>query len=186
MLFYLLTISKESDHPKIKYIYDNFHDRMMRFAASRFRDKGRKTYLYDAEDAVQATFVKITRHIDRIDFSADKKQIQSYVFSILSNEISSLLKENSKNFENLEEFSLKDEYNFIKELEIRENYDRVVFAIAALDEIYSTTLSLVYLEEMSVKDVAKMMGISKKTVYTRLSRGKKLLIKSVKGRIVYE
>ena len=96
------------------------------------------------------------------------------------------MKENSKKIEKLEEFRQKDEYNFIKELEIKENYAKIVNAIAALDEIYSTTLALVYLQEMPIKDVAKMMGISPKTVYTRLERGKKLLLNSVKGEIDYE
>ena len=186
MLFYLLAISDESDHPKIKYIYDNFHEGMMRFAAARFQSAGRENYLFDAEDAVQSAFLKITRYIDRIDFSVDKNQLQAYVFSILTNEIFNILKENSKKFEKLEEFRQKDEYNFIKELEIKENYAKIVNAIAALDEIYSTTLALVYLQEMPVKDVAKMMGISPKTVYTRLERGKKLLLNSVKGEIDYE
>lgn len=62
----------------------------------------------------------------------------------------------------------------------------MVNAIAELDEIYSTTLSLVYIHEMSVKEVARMMGISPKTVYTRLERGKRLLLNSVKGVIDYE
>jgi DNA-directed RNA polymerase specialized sigma24 family protein len=34
---------------------------------------------------------------------------------------------------------------------------------------------------MTVKEIADMMGISAKTVYTRLARGKKLLLDSLKG-----
>lgn len=186
MLAFLLTVAEESDQPKIKYIYDSFHDDMMRFAISKFRKAARRTCLFDAEDAVQGAFMRIVRYIDKIDFSADKQKIKNYVFSILVNEIYSILKENSKKVETLEEFSPKDEYNFIEELEMEENYTKVVNAIAALDEIYSTTLSLVYIHEMSVKEIAKMMGISPKTVYTRLERGRRLLIDSVKGEIDYE
>ena len=34
---------------------------------------------------------------------------------------------------------------------------------------------------MTVNEIADMMGISAKTVYTRLARGKKLLLDSIKG-----
>lgn len=107
MLAFLLTIAEESDQPKIKYIYDSFHDEMMRFATNRFRKAGRENYLFDAEDAVQSAFMKIVRYIDRIDFSADKKKLQNYVFSILVNEIYNILKENSKKLKILKNFRRK-------------------------------------------------------------------------------
>lgn len=186
MLLFLLTLTDESEYSKIEYIYDSYHESMMRFAISRFRRAGRENYFTDAEDAVQGALLKLSMSAKQIDLSRGKKQVQSYVFSTLANEICRVFKGNSKNFENIEEFQLKDEYNFIEELEINENYNKVVQAIAALDEIYSTTLALVYKEEIPIKEIAKMMGISQKTVYTRLERGKKLLLESVKGRIDYD
>jgi DNA-directed RNA polymerase specialized sigma24 family protein len=36
---------------------------------------------------------------------------------------------------------------------------------------------------MSVKDVAKIMGVSAKTVYTRLERGRQILISKLKGEL---
>ena len=41
----------------------------------------------------------------------------------------------------------------------------------------------IYVEEMSPKEVAKIMGVSEKTVYTRLERGKQILRKSLEGEI---
>ena len=92
-----------------------------------------------------------------------------------------ILNENEENIELDEEFCSTSEYNFIEELEIQEKYDRVVKIIEKLDEKYSTTLYLVFCKEMTVKEIADMMGISTKTVYTRLARGKKLLLDSLKG-----
>ena len=51
--------------------------------------------------------------------------------------------------------------------ELKENYNQVVKAIEELDEKYSTTLYLFYCKEMTVNEIAKIMGISAKTVYTR-------------------
>ena len=137
--------------------------------------------MLEAEDALQNAFMKIVKHIDKIDFSRGEKTIKNYCFTILTNEISNLLQENFENFEIFEEFCLEKEYNYIEELEIRESYNEVVEGIKALDEKYSTTLYLIFCKEKTVNQVAEMMGLAPKTVYTRLSRGKQLLLDSLKG-----
>lgn len=181
MLQFLLTISDEASHRKIENIYNTYHIQMMRYAISKFQSLGRTNFLYDAEDAVQNAFIKITRYIDKIDFDREEKDIKNYVFSILYNEINDLINNDEENFEFFEEFCKEKEYNFIEELEIRENYDEIVKAIEKLDERYSITLFLVFCKEMTVNEIAEMMGIGTKTVYTRLARGKKLLLDSLKG-----
>ena len=154
---------------------------MMRYAISKFQSLGRTNFLYDAEDAVQNAFIKITKYIDKIDFNREEKDIKNYVFSVLHNEIYHLIKDDEEIFEFSEEFCKEKDYNFIEELEIRENYDEIVKAIGKLDERYSITLFLVFCKEMTVNEIAEMMGIGTKTVYTRLARGKKLLLDSLKG-----
>ena len=52
-----------------------------------------------------------------------------------------------------------------------------------MNELYSITLNCVYVEDMSIKEVAKMMGISEKAVYSRLERGKEILRNALKGEI---
>ena len=185
MLQYLLTLSDESNHGKIEHIYNTYHDFMMRYAVSKLKCMGRTNFLYDAEDAVQNAFVKITKYLDNIDFSREENDVKNYVFSILSNEICNVLNENEENFEFDEEFCSKKEYNFIEELELKERFNEVVNAIKNLDEKYSSTLYLVYFKEMTVNEISEMMGITTKTVYTRLSRGKQLLLNSLKGAKFY-
>ena len=181
MLQFLLTISDESHHSKIEHIYNKYHDSMMHFAVSRLQDLGVENFGFEAEDVVQNAFMKITKHIDNIDLSRGEKDVKNYCFTILCNEIRNLLSDEEKIFRNFEEFRFDNEYNFVEELEIRENYNRVVKAIEELDEKYSATLYLVFCKEMTVNEIAEMMGISPKTVYTRLTRGKKLLLESLKG-----
>ena len=181
MLQFLLTLTDESNHEKVERIYNKYHDYMMRYAVSRFRTMGRTNFGYDAEDAVQNAFMKITRYIHDIDFSRGENDVKNYCMSILCNEIYNTLSENQENYESYEELCSEKEYNFIEELEIKEQYDQVVKEIESLDEKYSTTLYLVFCKEKTVNEVAEMMGISAKTVYTRLSRGKQLLIDSLKG-----
>jgi DNA-directed RNA polymerase specialized sigma24 family protein len=87
--------------------------------------------------------------------------------------------------ENVEEFSEESIYNFIEELEIQKNYKKVIEPISKMDEIYSITLMYVFIEEKSVKEIASLMGISQRTVYTRLERGRKILLSSLKG-VIYD
>ena len=181
MLQFLLTLTDESNHGKIEHIYNTYHDYMMKYAVSKLQTMGRTNSVYDAEDAIQNAFMKITKYIDAIDFSRGEKDVKNYCFAILNNEICNVLHDNQEFFELDEDICAETEYNFIEELEIRENYNKIIKAIEALDEKYSTTLYLVFCREKTVNEIAEMMGISAKTVYTRLSRGKQLLLDSLKG-----
>ena len=60
-------------------------------------------------------------------------------------------------------------------------YEDVVKAIENLDPVYSTTLLLKYERGLTPAQIAEMMEIPEKTVYTRLSRGKKMLRDALKG-----
>lgn len=185
MLLYLLSISDESDHGKITYLYENFYDYLLKYSVKTFQYHRRPNYVFDAEDAVQNTFLKITKHIKKIDFSVGKKRLKNYLFAILTNEIINILRDNSDILELDEEISPNSAYIFIDRLEIKERYSDVVKAIEKLDDKYSTTLLLVYSEEKTVKEIAEMMGISPKTVYTRLERGRRLLLESLEGADIY-
>lgn len=183
MLQYLLTLADESEHYKIEYLFNNYHISMLKLATNRFRNYGRYNYHYDAEDAVQNTFCKIARYIHNIDFSAEKNEIRNYVFSILINEIKNIIKDSMDFVEYDENADYNAEYSLEKELELREKFDEVVAAIESLDERYSTTLYYHYCKEMVPDEIAAVMGISVKTVYTRLSRGKALLRRKLEGMI---
>lgn len=180
MLLYLFTLTDEPNYRKIERIYNAYHSDMMDYARIKFWDAGRKNFAFDAEDAVQNTFVKITRNIEKIDFSVEEKHLRGFVFSILTNEIYNILRE--KEFvaeidaDNMNDVS----FNSVETLIIVEKYDEAIAAMRKMDDKYSSTLYLAICEEMPVKNIAKMMGISEKTVYTRLARGKQILIKSVK------
>lgn len=186
MLQFLLAISDEANHGSVTDLYYKYNDYMLKFAVSKFKNMGRPNCVYDAEDVVQNAFVKITKYINRIDFSAGEISVKNYVFTILNNEICNLVRENVM-FEELDESLVEEaEYNLAEELEVRERYNEVVKAIEGLDEKYSTSLFLLYCKEMTVDEIADMMGISPKTVYTRIARGKNLLISILKGAEAYE
>lgn len=181
MLQFLLTLTDESNYGKIEDLYNKYHNYMMKCAVAKFKHFNRRNFVYDAEDAVQNTFLKITRHIEGIDFSRGEKDVKNYCLAILNNEIYNILEDNHEVFEVYEDFNAVDEYSFIAEIKIREQYDAVVAAIEKLDTKYSTTLQLFFCDEMTPNEIAELMGISPKTVYTRIYRGKNLLLEILKG-----
>ena len=186
MLQFLLAISDSSDHEKIKRIYDDYQFFMLKYATNKLKNMGRRNYFYEAEDVVQNSFMRITRYINNIDFSLGEMCVKNYVFSILNNEICDFIDENEEVGEFDEDFYKGAEYDFLAEISIKESYNEVVKAIENLDERYSMTLFLFYCKEMSVDSISELMGISTKTVYTRISRGKQHLINSLKGAGVNE
>ena len=181
MLLFLFTLADESEHSKIEYIYNTYHDFMMRYANSKFKSSGRNNPEYDAEDAVQNTFIKIVRNINKLDFNRGEKEIKGYVFSILANEIYDILDEKEEVIELGEAFPDFYHCTPIEHLEIEDKYDRVVEAIERLDEIYSSTMFLAINKEMSISEIAELMGVSRKTVYTRLERCRIKLTNLLKG-----
>ena len=186
MLQYLLTISEPSDHEKIERLYNDYHLYMIKYAPGKLQDSGRRNYVYEAEDVVQNSFVKITRYIKNIDLSLGEKCVKNYVFTILNNEITNFLNDNEELDEIDEDFYKEAEYDFLEELDIKESYEEAVKAIENLEERYSMTLFLFFCKEMSVGRISKFMGISEKTVYTRIARGKIQLQNSLKGVFVNE
>lgn len=181
MLQFLLTVSDESQHSKIEHIYNRYHEDMMRFAISKFQSIGRNNYAYDAEDAVQNAFMKIVKYIDNIDLSRSEKEVKNYCFSILSNEICCILGDEEIYCEDLSNVSIDSEFEFINNIDIKENYANLVKAIELLDDRYSSTLYLVFCKGLRVNEIAEMMGISPQTVYSRIRRGKIALADTFKG-----
>lgn len=177
MLAYLLTLAEESDKNKIEHLYKRFHGDMLRLARYQFQKSGVKGDVHSlAEDAVQNSFLKLIRYIDKIDFEKGERSVKIYVLSVVLNECVSLIKD-VKNVADIDEDpSFLADTSFFERLLIKERYDTVIRIIEKMDERYSTVLLYFYRHEMTAKEIAHLMGLSPKTVYTRLERGKKLLL----------
>lgn len=171
-------IVSDADRAKqIEYLYKAFHGDMIKLARERLRRAGFPNYYYDAQDAVHNVFLKLARGGIRIDFGRSKKDIRLYMLKSTVNAVNDLMN-NSIFVNNIDEYdSICDEDEFFERLNIRERLDRVMKAIEALDDIYSITMLDYYKYQMDVKQIARSYGISEKAVYSRLNRGRVLLIK---------
>ena len=68
-----------------------------------------------------------------------------------------------------------DEISELEDYGIEEEGGEVLNSIFALPEKFRAVFVLHYLEQMSVTDVAKSLGLSQSAVKMRLSRGRELL-----------
>ncbi len=175
MLYFLLSIAEESERDKIEFIYTQFREDMLKYAKARFRHSGYENCELNAEDAVQNAFYKLTLYIKALDFTRGKQCIKSYCLTVVSNEVTNIMKDrtNTNKTENISE-TLADEdsiENIFSDVEVSDLYVSVTKQIKKLDPKYSTALMYRYYNNMSIKEIADLMGISEQTVYTRLHRG---------------
>jgi RNA polymerase sigma-70 factor (ECF subfamily) len=175
MLVFLLIIADESYKNKITQLYKKYSHDMLKFAASRFREAGRTDYKALAEDTVQTAFMNVIRYHDKMDEITEESEQRLYLFCVLENEC-------NKFFRDEEDVLLYDmdelesnERDILETTDIKERYNTVVEAIEKMDYRYSVTLMLKYVNEFSVKKIACVLGLSPKTVYSRLLRGTRIL-----------
>ncbi|WP_105209779.1 RNA polymerase sigma factor [Streptococcus suis] len=63
-----------------------------------------------------------------------------------------------------------------------ENYEELYQAVADLPTKYQHVIDLYYFQDMSVKEIAHILGYSQSLVKINLYRGRKLLAKNLKGK----
>ena len=181
MLQFLLSIADESDHEKVEYLYHKFHKDMIIMAKSRLKGNRNFNYELDAEDVVQNAFVKIVKHIKKVDFSVSDSELKSYVLRIVINEVNNMVKNHKpiieiENFENVIE-----DGHYFEDLRVRKNYEEIIEIIIDMDDMYGIPISLRYIENMTIKEIAGLLGIAEKSVYTRIDRAKKIIISKLNG-----
>lgn len=125
-------------------------------------------YEDDINDAIQSTLILLYENIKKI---RNEKYFTTWLMRILINECKKIYNYKSKNNKN--NISIEN----YKEIEIEEveDYDFVNKALDSLDEKSRTIAILYYYNEMSVKDISKILDISAGTVKSRLSRTREKL-----------
>ena len=179
----LMTLSDE-ERDFVTMLLDNYGDLMYSKAMAILKNE------QDAMDAVQETFYKIIKHIDKFEGSADKhKEMLSMVEIGLSKSIQNTAKrhynKNKRKIEN--EFSAQDneghpyvdiedssaniEDNFIR----KEEYKIAKAAIMKLSSDLQDAVYLVYTMDFSYKEASDYLDISLSALKDRIYRAKKKL-----------
>lgn len=175
MLSFLLAISDLADHDKIIHVYNTYHTTLLKYARNILRGSSQTL---NEEDAVQNMYVNLIKYIQNIKCWDDENQLYAYLLTMTSHECLRLLKKSS-DYENVDDYEnvLVSDENFISKVNEEDDYRRLVQLILDIDVTYSIPMYLHWVEELDVKSIAQQLNMPVKTVYTRMERGKLILMK---------
>lgn len=125
----------------------------------------------DAKDVVQDTLIQY--YISNKEFQ-DVNHLRSWLFRVLINKA----KDKTKSFWRKNTEPLFEQNEQIK-FETSEESD-LFEMVMDLPEKYRIVIHLFYYEDLSIKEIAKMLRISESNVKVRLSRGRKILKEDLK------
>jgi RNA polymerase sigma-70 factor (ECF subfamily) len=164
-------ITSIKDKNLINEVYLNMNKKMFKFALKKLKSDS------DAEDALEETFFKITKYINKIS-ELDCGIREAYCFKILENEIINILREREKGSPiELEKIncltSYKDEYSF--EDSETEDIEKLKIYINELSDDERFLMDLRFNQEMKFKDISKLLDVTEEVVKKRSQRAIKKL-----------
>ncbi len=163
----------EKDREKLRQLYDKYKNRMYITACKVLGDPQR------AEDAVHDAFIAISKHLDKID-DIDSVTTAAYMVKAARSRALNIVRMGLPEKETvLDEAEVKADETLLDEICRRESYNEIVNAILALEERYRDVLTLYYLNDLSVSEIAALQGVKENTVKQQLFRGRRKLINTI-------
>lgn len=169
LLIYLNMIDTPEEKDRFEYIYTKFKKQML-YSAKEIVGNS-----YDAEDIVHNTFLSIAKNIHIFDNRSDRSIYSYLICATKGHALNYLRKKNN------EEKALSRIYNEPSAdlssltLDNKIDYKTLLESIRNLDELYADVLYLYYVEELTYKEVAALLGRKPATVRKQIERGKDLL-----------
>ena len=135
----------------------------------------------DAEDAVQNSIISMARHMDAVGEVSDYKTV-SYVRTVVKHAAIDIYRKRNRGQLSYEELLVEqqDQCNVEELVCGEEGVRRIVEAISELEESYREVLSLFYLNELSLREIADVLQRPYNTVRSQINRGRKILQKSLR------
>ncbi len=170
MILFLDMLDSEEEKSKFARIYEKYRYFLWYLANERLQDA------WLAEDAVQEAFLALTRHMDKIG-DPESAATRNFLATIVKNKAIDIIRRRKgvieENFD--ETVNREAQEDILDTYLVRENYERILDAVAKLDEIYRVVFEYKYLHGLSDAEIADMLGVSQKTVNVRIFRARKKL-----------
>lgn len=128
----------------------------------------------DAGDAVQEALLTAYVHLESLK---DEKKFKSWIMRITANASIDILRKR-KDMLSIDEYDVPDCDNGSRE-EKMDLWD----AVCSLQKEYRAVVILFYYEQMSIKDICRILDMKQANVKTRLSRGRKKLRAILQGEV---
>lgn len=147
------------DKAQFEALAGQYRDMVYRIALNRLRNPG------DAEDVTQEVLLKLYLHKG---IFADEQNCKHWLIRVTLNQCASLWRSPWKKAMPIDELC--------RDLTFTDSKDSELFlAVMALPEAQRTILYLFYYEDLTVKEIADLMGLKVTAVTSRLHRARKRL-----------
>ena len=167
----------EKDKEKLRLLYGKYKNRMYITACKVLSDPQR------AEDAVHDAFIALSKHLDKID-DIDSVKTGAYMVKATRSRALNILRMGLPEKETaLDEAQAQADESLLDEICRKESYNEIVNAILGLEERYRDVLTLYYLNDLSLSEIAELQGVKENTVKQQLFRGRKKLIDTIKKEV---
>lgn len=157
-------------------IFDMYSGTMLKVACGITRDK------HLAEDAVQESFLRITKNLERLE-DIYSPETRGYILTITRNASLSVLKVRNgiTNREcPLDEIeNVQESCDLEQEVISKVGFEELVSTIRELPKIYADVLYMDWVMELSIHEISVQLGLQEDTVKKRINRGKKTLQKQL-------
>ncbi len=159
---------KSQDQEAFLEVYDRYVDKVYRFIYFKVSDAA------EAEDLTAATFLKTWQHIQQNSVT-DAKTLPALVYRIARNVIIDHYRQNSKcdvvSIETPEGQSIVDEKQDIsKESEVNSDLELMKKKMEQLKDEYREILVLRYVNDLSIDEIAEIIGKNKGNVRVLIYR----------------
>ena len=172
MLFlYTALIDDEQDQLRFEEIYYNYRKQMIFVAQRILQDP------VEAEDAVQVALLGIAKQITNIP-TKNANVLRAYVLTAAKNAALNMLpkKQQQDDLVNISDINLAGDTDLFEQVAASQDYDLLYKAIRKIPSIYRDVLMLKYVQELSMKEIATILGRKVSTVHQQITRGKKMLV----------
>lgn len=175
---FLMLIDDENDKLSFEELYDKYKSAVMKRALRLLNDNH-----FDADEAFQLTWIRVSQNIDKLR-SKNEHVIATYILETLKYKAINVALDNKK-WKAGTERMVTDEIENISddllfEICAKEKQESINRIFQNLDETYRDVLIFYFLDGFSVKEIASHMEIKEKTVWTKLYRGKQVLVEELR------
>jgi RNA polymerase sigma-70 factor (ECF subfamily) len=165
----LISRARDGDQDAFRQLVERYQGAVYNLAYRMLGDPG------DAEDAAQEIFVRIYRQLGRYD---PARKFSTWTLAIATNYCIDQLRRRRMQLvplENIIPWARAREAGPEGEAITQEERDEVQRQITRLPEKYRAPLILRYFEELSIAEIAEVLGMPEGTVKTQIHRARKAL-----------
>lgn len=172
--FYLTLAESEDDKDKFERIYHQYKRLMLSCAYSILKEESL------SEDAVHDAFMRILKNLNKID-KVDSPRTRGFVVVITENTAKTIYNRINrvKIVELDENIPMDENVEYNAEQNLTAEY--IAEKISQLSENHRAVMTLRYINGLSDREIASLLGISHSLVRKRLERGRKALGKLLGG-----